>query len=207
MWCLINRHFFHPARAQLSGADTCQSWPQPLATAASLQTASTHPLAKAVLSAAQHEQLILRARLARQKYYPAWVLRRGRGPAVSTGQQPPDAHPRRGYSVFAGAGPPVGIPGHTVSWLAEVSPRLQLIGLLAFGDTLKPEATGALQQLHALGIHTLLLTGDNQGSADHVAQQLGIQTVIANALPADKAQLITELKAAHHRVGHGGRRN
>ncbi|MFO1369726.1 MAG: heavy metal translocating P-type ATPase [Marinagarivorans sp.] len=175
-----------------------------LATAASLQTASTHPLAKAVLSAAQHEQLILRP-VSEAKVLPglgiegvveAQRFQLGSGRLMHTLGVDTQCLQEQARQLES--------QGHTVSWLAEVSPRLQLIGLLAFGDTLKPEATSALQQLHALGIHTLLLTGDNQGSADHVAQQLGIQTVIANALPADKAQLITELKAAHHRVAMVG---
>ena len=66
--------------------------------------------------------------------------------------------------------------------------------MLFRSDRLKAGAQGAVQALRALGIDTVLLTGDNQGSADHVARELGIDRVIANMLPADKAATIAALK-------------
>jgi len=83
--------------------------------------------------------------------------------------------------------------GHTISWLADVDAR-HLLGLLAFGDRIKPQARAAVDALHAMHIDTLLLTGDNQGSADVVGKQLGIRRVIANTLPGDKAAAIAALK-------------
>jgi Cu+-exporting ATPase len=83
--------------------------------------------------------------------------------------------------------------GHTISWLADTSTQ-QLLGLLAFGDRIKPQARAAIEALHALNIHTVLLTGDNQGSANAVGQQLGVQRIIANMLPADKASTVAALK-------------
>nr|WP_315261526.1 heavy metal translocating P-type ATPase [uncultured Duganella sp.] len=83
--------------------------------------------------------------------------------------------------------------GHTISWLADADAR-QLLGLLAFGDRIKPQAQAAIAALHALQIQTILLTGDNQGSADAVGLQLGVQRVIANMLPADKASTVAALK-------------
>ncbi|NYE58936.1 Cu+-exporting ATPase [Duganella sp. 1224] len=83
--------------------------------------------------------------------------------------------------------------GHTISWLADAG-NSQLLGLLAFGDRLKPQAQAAIAALHAMGIHTVLLTGDNQGSANAVGQQLGVRRIVANMLPADKAGTIAALK-------------
>jgi len=83
--------------------------------------------------------------------------------------------------------------GHTISWLADVNAR-QLIGLLAFGDRIKPQARAAVQALHAMHIETVMLTGDNQGSADAIGQQLGIQRIVANMLPADKASAVAGMK-------------
>jgi Cu+-exporting ATPase len=83
--------------------------------------------------------------------------------------------------------------GHTISWLADANTH-QLLGLLAFGDRIKPQAQAAIAALHAMHIHTVLLTGDNQGSANAVGQQLGIQRIVANMLPADKASTIAALK-------------
>ena len=83
--------------------------------------------------------------------------------------------------------------GNTISWLAQGT---QLLGLFAFSDRPKPGAGAAIAQLHALGIRTVMLTGDNQGSAESVGTLLGIDTVAANMLPGDKTARIVELKAA-----------
>ncbi len=86
--------------------------------------------------------------------------------------------------------------GRSVSWLARaVDGEQQLMGLLAFGDTIKPGAAAAVARLHALGIRTVMLTGDNRGSAEAVASILGIDEVKAEILPADKAQAVAALKA------------
>ena len=86
--------------------------------------------------------------------------------------------------------------GHTISWLAAPGSE-GLLGLLAFGDRVKPQARAAVEALHALHIKTVLLTGDNQGSANAVGRQLGISDIVANTLPADKAAAITALKHDH----------
>jgi Cu+-exporting ATPase len=89
--------------------------------------------------------------------------------------------------------------GRTLSWLmAEVSGqpgRWRLLGLLAFGDTIKASAPEAIARLHALGLRTVMLTGDNRGSAMAVAQALGIDDVRAEVLPGDKAAAVQALRA------------
>jgi Cu+-exporting ATPase len=84
--------------------------------------------------------------------------------------------------------------GRTLSWLIEQSPEPQVLGLFAFGDSLKPGALQAVQQLRARNISSHLLTGDNRGSANVVAQALGITDVHAEVLPADKAATVATLK-------------
>ena len=95
--------------------------------------------------------------------------------------------------------------GRTVSWLAELQPGggAALLGLLAFGDTVKPGAAAAIAQLHRLGVRTLMISGDNAGSAQAVATLLGITDVRAEVLPGDKARVITELKT-HGKVAMVG---
>jgi Cu+-exporting ATPase len=93
--------------------------------------------------------------------------------------------------------------GHTISWLADAGSR-QLLGLLAFADQPKQHARAAIERLHARGIATVMLTGDNQGSAHAVAQALGIGSVEANLLPADKTTVIARLKAEGKRVAMVG---
>ncbi|NHZ34517.1 heavy metal translocating P-type ATPase [Massilia rubra] len=91
--------------------------------------------------------------------------------------------------------------GETVSWLAEGG---RLLGMLAFGDALKPESRQAIERLHAAGIRTVMLSGDNPGSARHIADQLGIDEVHAQMLPEGKAAIIAALRASGERVAMVG---
>ncbi|HEY0845880.1 MAG TPA: heavy metal translocating P-type ATPase [Noviherbaspirillum sp.] len=84
--------------------------------------------------------------------------------------------------------------GNTISWLASVSDGNRLLGMLAFGDQLKPSAKLAVNRLHQLGAKTVMLTGDNKGSATAVGSALGIDQVVAEVLPADKAEKVGVLK-------------
>ncbi len=87
--------------------------------------------------------------------------------------------------------------GYSVSWLASLNPSQaggQVLGLLAFGDAIKPGAQQAIARLHAMQIKTVLLSGDNQGSADKVGHSLGIKQILAQVLPGDKAEKIRSLK-------------
>jgi Cu+-exporting ATPase len=84
--------------------------------------------------------------------------------------------------------------GCTVSWLAQSEPQARLLGLIAFSDQIKPGAPAAVSKLHDLNISTMLLTGDNRGSAKAVGTALGINTIAAEVLPADKAEQVVLAK-------------
>jgi len=87
--------------------------------------------------------------------------------------------------------------GRTVSWLArEANGERALLGLLAFGDTAKASARRAIERLHAQGVRTVMMTGDNRGSAHAVASALGIGEVLAEVLPQDKAEKVASLRRA-----------
>jgi len=81
-----------------------------------------------------------------------------------------------------------------LSWLIERGTQPAVVGLFAFGDTLKEGSQQAIQKLKARSIGSHLLTGDNWGSARVVAQALGINDVYAEVLPEDKAAKVIELK-------------
>ncbi len=85
--------------------------------------------------------------------------------------------------------------GRTVSWLAvrDVS-GVRIAGLLAFGDTVKVSAQRAIEKLDALGIRSVMITGDNEGAARAVAAATGIAEFHAQVLPSAKAALIADLK-------------
>jgi len=77
-------------------------------------------------------------------------------------------------------------------------------GLMAVADTLKPHAPAAVATLHRLGLEVLLLTGDNRRTAESIGRQLGIDRVLAEVLPAEKAQQVKQLQADGRRVAMVG---
>ncbi len=78
------------------------------------------------------------------------------------------------------------------------------VGLIALSDTLKEEAQEAIRKIHKRGIKVVMLTGDNYVAAEYIAKQAGIDTVIAEVLPGDKAQKIKELQGQGKKVAMAG---
>jgi Cu+-exporting ATPase len=84
--------------------------------------------------------------------------------------------------------------GRTVSWLAEVYPRMRMLGLVAFGDVVKDSARQATEALRRQGVRTVMLTGDSRGAAAAAARSLGIDDVVAEMLPDGKAEAVARLR-------------
>jgi len=91
--------------------------------------------------------------------------------------------------------------GKTVVLLLDRSGPL---ALFAVADTVKDSSRQAIAELHALGIKTVMLTGDNPHTAQAIAAQVGIDRAEGNLLPADKLRSIEQLYAEGHRVGMVG---
>jgi P-type Cu+ transporter len=77
-------------------------------------------------------------------------------------------------------------------------------GLLVVADPIKPSAAEAITRLHAEGIRVVMLTGDNRSTAQAVAARLGIDEVVAEVLPAQKAEEVKRLQASGHVVAMAG---
>jgi P-type Cu2+ transporter len=73
-------------------------------------------------------------------------------------------------------------------------------GVIAVADAPRPTSKTAVTELHRLGVQVVMLTGDNEGTARRIADELGIDTVIAEVLPGDKADKVAELRTAGARV-------
>ena len=183
-----------PSLAAVVAADG-SSREEVLRLAAALQKSSTHPLAVAVLDKVREE------RIAIPEVHQAKALP-GRGvEGVVRSQTLALGSTRllRELGLEEGTLLPeaerLERQGKTVSWLAASDGnQWRLLGLLAFGDTIKATAAEAVSRLHKLGIKTVMLTGDNRGAAEAVAKELGIGEVRAEVLPGDKAAVVKELR-------------
>lgn len=210
--------------AQGTSADTLLRW------SAAVQSGSSHPLAKAVTTAAEEAGLASAVPVASDiaalpgRGMRADILEAHGAGALSDpssgslgGRHSLQLGNARlldelGISQGALASEAVRLAGEgrTVSWLVETGSADmgdvagdaadararggRLLGLLAFGDTLKATARPAIDRLHALGVRCVMVTGDNAGSAKAVANALGLDEVHADVLPEHKAEVIAQLK-------------
>jgi len=181
-----------PRIAHLRAVDSDTT--QLLQLAGALQRGSEHPLAKAVLDQCTEQQLSL-AEVSNSKALA------GRGIAGQIGGRQLALGNKRlleehflHHDELAADALAWEAEGRTLSWLLELAPQPQVLGLFAFGDTLKPGAAEAIAALTAQGIASHLISGDNPGSVKAVADALGISAAHAEVLPADKAAIISELK-------------
>ncbi|WP_130912909.1 copper resistance metal-translocating P1-type ATPase CueA [Pseudomonas sp. Sample_9] len=165
-----------------------------LTLAGALQRGSEHPLAKAVLDAAAERGLNVPDVSDSQSLTGRGIAGTLDGRRLALGNRRMLDESALSAGELSTSAEAWEREGRTLSWLIEQSPQPKVLGLFAFGDTLKPGALQAVQQLAARDIQSHLLTGDNRGSARVVAEALGIQNVHAEVLPADKAATVAELK-------------
>lgn len=92
--------------------------------------------------------------------------------------------------------------GETTSFLFDAGS--QVLGLVSFSDALKPSALETIRQLHKLGIKTLILSGDNEGSVNRVARELGINSTYAGISPIEKKDIIRSLQKQGEVVAMAG---
>ncbi|MFH0341326.1 MAG: heavy metal translocating P-type ATPase [Chromatiales bacterium] len=188
-----------PALRELEAVDGSEA--ELIATAAAAEAASEHPLAKAVMAAAL-ERGIAPPELESFEAVPGHGVR-----AKHSGQEILVGSAR----FLGGSGVQVDAlrdkitsleaAGHTVVVVAR---NQRLLGLLALGDRLRPGARDAIAALHRAGACTLLVSGDNERAARHIAAEAGIEDVHAELLPQEKVALIRELQQSGHNVAMVG---
>jgi Cu2+-exporting ATPase len=91
--------------------------------------------------------------------------------------------------------------GRTVVHIAQDG---AILGLIAIADAPRPTAAAAVKELRDRGVEVVMMTGDNRGTAERIAKGMGIETVLADVRPGDKASKIKELQAKGKKVGMVG---
>jgi Cu+-exporting ATPase len=161
--------------------------------AGTLQQGSEHPLARAVLDAARERGIALPPLSASQALAGRGIRGVVEERELALGNQRlfdelgVGSELREQASAWEAE-------GRTLSWLIERSEPPRVLGLLAFGDSLKDGAAEAIAELRGRHIESHLISGDNAGSAGAVGRVLGIDQVHAQVLPADKAAHVSRLK-------------
>jgi Cu+-exporting ATPase len=159
--------------------------------AAAVEVGSEHPLGEAVVRAAKHRNLEL-SKVDDFEAIPGHGIKgRIEGRAVLLGNR----------RLFAREGIEAKAVEETMARLEQEGKTAMLVGaggklagVIAVADTLKPEAKEAIAALQGEGIEVVMLSGDNHRTAEAIGRELGIERVIAEVLPADKAKVIQDLQ-------------
>lgn len=176
-----------------------------LSKAASIDTHSTHPLAESVTRAAKERKL---------SFEPAvdYQSKTGRGANATIDGHPhfignhkmahemgvcsPEIEAR--LAEIEGRGQSLAIIGHA----PHEGCQGEMLGILAIGDTMRPEAPEALKMLHAAGLEkVVMLSGDNQRTASAIAKQAGIDEARGDLMPEQKVDAIRDLVKTYRYVG------
>ncbi len=190
----------HPALTDLEVADGFDRT-RVLALIAAVEDRSEHPVAKAIVAAADGEGIALPEVTRFESLAGYGVTAVVEGERVCVGA---DRYMRQlGVDIAAAAETAARLGGLGRSPIyAAVGDRLAAV--LAVADPVKATTPGAIAALHALGLKVAMITGDNRGTAEAIARQLGIDHVIAEVLPEGKVAAVESLKHAHGELAFVG---
>ncbi|MBA7563389.1 Copper-transporting P-type ATPase [subsurface metagenome] len=159
--------------------------------AASAEHGSEHPLGEAIVKAASEKKL----KIASAKDFNAipgqGIEASVEGKKLILGNLRLMSEKSLSLNGLRGEAEQLRAKGKTVMFLGIDN---HIAGIIALADTLKPNAKAAVDGLHNMGIEVMMLTGDNQRTAEAIAQQVGIDRVLAEVLPEHKAQEVKRLQ-------------
>ncbi|WP_445361075.1 heavy metal translocating P-type ATPase [Microbulbifer sp. EKSA005] len=168
---------------------------------ASLEQGSEHPLAEAIVTAAHDKNLELQSPANFEAITAHGVSGDISGSRVLLGNTKLMQKEAISLDVWNERAATLAAAGRTVMY-AAVDGKLR--GIIAVADPIRADAQAAIERLNKLGLRIEMLTGDNHGSAEAVARQLGIDRVHAELLPEDKEGIVAELQKKGERVGMVG---
>ena len=159
--------------------------------AASAESGSEHPLGQAIRTAATERGLTLAEAAQFQAFPGHGVQAQVEGKSVVLGNA--GLLQQRGLALngMQSSGQELTSQGKTAMWVVVDG---KVTGLLAVADTLKPGAKEAVSALRRLGLEVVMLTGDNRPTAEAIAREAGIDKVVAEVLPQDKAAEVRKLQ-------------
>lgn len=167
--------------------------------AASIESLSDHPIAKAIVKIARNKGL---------KLDPPTQIKSVTGFGIETNWN--EIKWKIGKPSFIDADD-IDVWTDTIKVLEEQGKTILVVqqenlvyGVIALQDSIRPEAKDMVAQFHKLGIQVAMLTGDHLANANHIARQVGIDYVYAELLPEDKARVINELKMKYGHVAMVG---
>ncbi|MBT5252527.1 MAG: copper-translocating P-type ATPase [Chloroflexi bacterium] len=160
--------------------------------ASAVEASSEHPLAGAVLADAKARDLVIPAAIDVIAVPGRGIVAIVEGAKITVGSAEFVATASSADYDFTEHSFAISERGETVLGVAKDGEHIGFIGI---SDTVKLGASEAIRQLTSRGIRAVMLTGDNQRTADKVAQSIGIDHVVAGVLPDGKANVITELQS------------
>jgi Cu+-exporting ATPase len=172
-----------------------------LSMAASLERGSEHPLAEAILESARQRELGLQDVEGFEAVAGHGVRARLEGKQVLFGNQRLMESQDIDIAMLLGEAQAMAGQAQTPMFLAVDG---QAAGIVAVSDPVKADSRAAIERLHALNLRVVMLTGDNRATAEAVAKQVGVDAVIAEVLPQDKAEQVMALQDKGEIVGMVG---
>ncbi len=160
-----------------------------LEVAGNLEKLSEHPIAKAIVD---------KANLRKYKTVRSFKVLRGRGvegkldnKLILIGNRTLMEENKISLKAYEEVLQKLEDEGKTTMIVVE---NRKVIGMIAVADAVKDDSVEAIQKLNAMGLKTVMITGDNERTAEAIARQVGIQEVLANVLPEEKAKKVQELQ-------------
>ena len=172
-----------------------------LCVAASAEQPSEHPLARAIIDEAKERRVPLCAVSDFTAVPGGGVQAQLDGAAIYAGNERFMTLTGVNTGALRHAAEKLAQEGKTPLFFAEEE---RLLGVIAVADTVKSDSAEAIARLQALGRDVVLLTGDNERTAQAVASQIGVKRVLAQVLPQDKAQCVAQLQREGKRVAMVG---
>lgn len=175
--------------------------PQMLQLAASLEAASEHPLAEAIVSFAREKNVSLMAVENFQAHSGRGATGLVDGVAVTIGNSAWMTEQHIDSSAFESKAEALAEQAKTPVYIALDG---QVAGILAIADPVREDSVTAIERLKKMGINVVMITGDNQHTAAAVARQVGVDNFIAGVMPEGKANEIEALQQTGNRVAMCG---